>query len=147
MPEPQGCSSGIPSMRPRWSIAGAKASLFLTGSGALVQHRCSHGRSGDVRCSQPGPLWALQQFLVYSAPPAGKLCVIPQHPGGWTKPPARECDVWLGSGAQSQSVGSSWIRHCWPAAASVLNGFFRAQRHYCWAERAVAQEEERRYLY
>lgn len=42
------------------------------------------GRAPLPSC--PVPLWALQQFLVCSAQPAGKICIVPQHPGGWTKP-------------------------------------------------------------
>lgn len=64
----------------------------------------------DTHRSQPVPLWASQLFLTRSAQPAGKTHIVPQHPGGWTEPPAWERDAGLGCGARSRSVGSRWSR-------------------------------------
>ena len=58
---------------------------------------CSHGRSGDVCRSRPGPCWASQRFLIRSAQPAAKIHVILQHPGGRTKP-------WPGSVTQGREL-------------------------------------------
>lgn len=84
--EPRGCSQGTPCWRPRGSITRANASLFLPGSGALVQPGCSPGRSEGVHRCWPGSLGASWQLIICSAQLMGKIHVIPQHQGGQTWP-------------------------------------------------------------
>jgi len=98
----------------------------------------------------PLPARPLLGFTAISHPLCSTSSKNPRDPPasrGSDQTPAWERDAGPGAGARSRSGGSPWIRQRWQAAAALLKGFFRAQRHYCWAEVAGAREEERKYLY